>query len=249
MPRSSAVTLWLRQTALDNSADLEKYFVAGMGAPESAVETGTNRDTPISFRIGVVDDHPIYRTGLASALGQRGELEVCWGVATPAEAIRMFERTPVDLVMMDLHLGTHDAIAAIRELASRVPAPKILLMSGLEDSALVSAAMRAGGSAFIAKDSELEEMLVVIRNLHRGRARGAHSRGASRGARGTRLAITEERRLSRREAEVLAEIRLGHTNRDIARSLGISTNTVNKHVQRVLKKLGARNRAQAAVSS
>jgi DNA-binding NarL/FixJ family response regulator len=178
----------------------------------------------------IVDDHPVYRLGLVEALRATPEIGVAWTAANPREALRSLDVTSVDVLITDLHFKSDtEGIELIREIRERWPAMAIVVVSGLADDDSIATALEAGANLFLPKDLATQEMLARLLALS-----GARKRGAVNGD-----------SLSRREVEVLAEMRRGSTNREIARVLGVSTNTVNKHVHRILFKLNARNRAQA----
>jgi two-component system response regulator DesR len=185
----------------------------------------------VSIRIGIVDDHPIFRSGITQLLERERDISVEWAIANSEELIPHLERLPVDLVLMDLELGDGaDGLAATEMVRAGWPDSSVIVLSGSLDPAAPDAALAAGAIAFIAKDSPASTLLDSIRRLTR-------SSGSK---------IVSAHRLSTRERQVHSGIRRGRTNREIAAELGVSTTTINKHVQHVLEKLGARNRAEAA---
>jgi DNA-binding NarL/FixJ family response regulator len=183
----------------------------------------------------IVDDHPVYRLGLVEALRAAPEIAVAWTAGSPAEALQCIDATPVDILITDLHFkGGLDAVAMIAHVRSQRPEVRIAVISGLADEDSLAAALAAGAVVYLPKDLPPGEMVRRLVSL------GSPARGAV-GANGSRV----QNGLSRREAEVLSEMRRGSTNREIAQALGVSTNTVNKHVHRILTKLNVRNRAEA----
>jgi two-component system nitrate/nitrite response regulator NarL len=157
---------------------------------------------------------------------------------------------------MDVNLGGYlDGVMAARSIRRLYPDVKVVMISSSVDDFVVSAARQAGASGYLAKDLQPDE---VVRSLHaltderRAVSSPAGSDRIDRIESGPRANAERERenswlgRLTLREREVLAGIRQGRTNRDIAVRLGISVNTINKHVQHLLKKLKVKNRAQAA---
>jgi NarL family two-component system response regulator LiaR len=152
----------------------------------------------------------------------------------------------VDVVLMDLNLGPdQDSLAATRAVIRRYPGVKVIIISASLDGDAAAAAKAAGAIAYLPKDLPVPDAMAAIRGV------GAASLGAivfgdflaARSGSGRKE--TSRHGLTRREQEVLAEIRRGRTNREIASKLGVSIATVNKHVQQVLKKLHVRNRSQA----
>jgi DNA-binding NarL/FixJ family response regulator len=200
----------------------------------------------VSLRVAIVDDHEVFRFGLRTLLERTGAVEVAWDTDSPHEAWNRIAADPVDAVLVDVNLGGPvDGLETARTLTSRHPGLPVVLMSGLVDEQRLAGASRAGVVGFLPKTLAADEILAALQALVRpetertGRERlqpvlqGDLDRGIQP--------------LSPRETEVLSEIRLGRTNREIAEKLQVSTTTVNKHVHQVLRKLGVRNRAEAAI--
>jgi DNA-binding NarL/FixJ family response regulator len=204
--------------------------------------------------VGIIDDHPVYRLGLRRALQNRVDLSVAWDLASASDLERTLKGAPVDLVLMDVNLGSGaDGVTATEALRKQGNRVKVVLTSALVDQERLLSASAAGAAAYLPKDLTIAELVGALRSVGRGeKAITGDLLGQLNAARVTRHARrstdpdSKPRLLSAREAEVLAEVRQGRTNREIARKLGISPTTVNKHVQQVLKKLKVRNRAQAA---
>ena len=190
-------------------------------------------NTPI--RIGIVDDHPVFRAGLRRVLERSGDMAVEWELGNTTGLVTALTRVPVDVLLMDVELGRGDnGLDATHAAVTRWPNLDVIVLSGSLDPQMPLLAAERGAIGFLAKDTPIAEMIAAIREI------------ASRRRRRRRRSPQDSLRLSLREHQVLAEIRRGHTNREIAATLGVSITTVNKHVQRVLKKLNVRNRAQAA---
>lgn len=194
-------------------------------------ETGSS--SPI--RIGIVDDHPVFRYGLHRLLDREADITVEWEHPNSIGLEALLQAHPVDVVLMDLEFGSSvNGLQATREATARWPKVRVIVLSGSLDPDSPQAALAAGAVGFLSKDRAPSELLESIRRL----VTGLPERRSGRV--GSPLA------LSRREQQVLLEIRRGKTNREIAASLGVSITTVNKHVQKVLHKLKVRNRTQAA---
>jgi DNA-binding NarL/FixJ family response regulator len=210
------------------------------------------------MRVGIVDDHPVFRLGLRAALNHEAGIRVVWDVGTIGEARQSIRHVPVDVLLMDVNLDTDSAgIEAAGSFLRQEPALKIVMISASVDQRVVRAAFRAGATSYIAKDLHPELIARALRDSMRPPGSGSQRHTATRPFRSSsglrevdvRSGKRDQHELTRREAEVLAAIRTGQTNREMALGLGISLTTVNKHVHRVLQKLGVRNRAQAAASS
>jgi DNA-binding NarL/FixJ family response regulator len=198
----------------------------------------------VSLRVAIVDDHEVFRLGLRTLLERTGAVEVAWDTGSPHEAWSRVGVEPVDAVLVDFNLGGPvDGLETARMLTSSHPGLRVVLMSGLMDEQRLAEAPRAGVVGFLPKSLAADDMLAAIQAV----VREAGGSGRER-----LLPVLQDdpdsriQPLSPRETEVLAEIRLGRTNREIAEKLQVSTTTVNKHVHKVLRKLGVRNRAEAA---
>jgi len=208
----------------------------------SPMPGGNGPEAP-TIKIAIVDDHEVFRLGLRRLLDRMGEIVVAWDTGSAHEAWTLIEDEPVDAILVDVNLGGPvDGLEVSRTLTARDPTLKVVLMSGLVDEHRLAGAPGAGAAGYLPKALPADQMVEALVELVRPRR-------AVRPAR--RLVVHDEHgprleALSLREREVLAEIRLGRTNREIAHTLQVSTSTVNKHVSQVLRKLRVRNRSAAA---
>jgi DNA-binding NarL/FixJ family response regulator len=199
-----------------------------------------------------VDDHEVFRVGLKSLLARAPRLEVVWDTASAHDAFDRLQQEPVDAVLMDINLGGPvDGIQATDRLMGAWPGLKVILISALADERRLVAAREAGAAGFLPKELGADEMVEAIVRMVSGRPPGLGDHIAARGrvtgpvTGGPPLNAFEA--LSPRELEVLGEVRWARTNREIAERLGVSTTTINKHVHQILRKLGLRNRGEAAI--
>jgi two-component system nitrate/nitrite response regulator NarL len=205
--------------------------------------TGQRVQRPL-IRIGIVDDHPVFRLGLRRALEREADIEIPWEIGSATELDVVMRRNPVDIVLMDIFLGEgQDGIAATRGITSKWPHVAVAVITASLDERNVLASARAGADMFLSKAMPVAEIVNSIRRL--AASRPPRPRTASIHP-GSALAADRISGLSRRQRQVLQELRQGHTNREIGKRLGISTATVNKHVHEVLTALHVRNRTQAA---
>lgn len=199
------------------------------------------------IRLGIVDDHPVFRLGLIRTFERERDLEVLWELPSLAQLDQLLETYPVDVVLMDLNLGPdQDALATTTRIRRQYDGVKVIIISATLDWEVASAARAAGASGYLPKDLTIADMVDTIRALSSptfGRSSFRDMLASSQTGRPASLA--SRMALSRREQDVLAELRRGRTNREIAARLGVSVTTVNKHVQQVLKKLHVRTRTQA----
>jgi DNA-binding NarL/FixJ family response regulator len=202
------------------------------------------------IRLGIVDDHPVFRLGLRRTFERENDLQVVWDLAAASGLAPKLAASPVDVVLMDLDLGPgQDSLGATRAIVGGPGNVKVIVISASLDTDAVTAARLAGASGFLPKDLPVDKVIEAVRALGaKGKGRPAFADFVSRRPEmhgsGT---LTDG--LTRREHQVLAELRRGCTNREIAARLGVSVPTVNKHVQQVLKKLRVKNRGQAVASA
>jgi DNA-binding NarL/FixJ family response regulator len=206
------------------------------------VEGGRHEPPPV--RLAIVDDHEVFRIGLRGLFERMGGIVVSWDTGSAHEAWSRIVDQPVDVVLVDVNLGGPvDGLEVSRMMTARDHRLKVVLMSGLIDEQRLAAGPRVGAVGFLPKELPAGEMLEALMDLIRPRRGARHESGpVFHDQHGSQL---EE--LSLREREVLAEIRVGRTNREIAEKLRVSTSTVNKHVHQVLRKLRVRNRSEAAI--
>ena len=201
---------------------------------------------PISVLI--VDDHPVVRRGLRVLLEVQDGIEVAGEAGDGATALALDAERAPDVILLDLNLPGMDGIAVLGELRARESAARVLVLTSATEPASASLAVRSGAAGVLYKDVDPDALVRAIRSVHDGHlllapeAAGTLVRSA--GAWG---AVAGLEALTGREREVLAEIAKGRSNREIARTLGVSEKTVKAHVSSVLAKLGVQDRTQAAL--
>ena len=203
------------------------------------------------IRVVVADDQALVRAGLCAILATQHDITVVGQAGDGDEAVCVVERTRPDVVLMDVRMPTTDGIQAARQLAD-LPS-RILMLTTFDIDEYVYAAMKAGASGFLLKDTPPESLVEAIRAAARGDAllapaitRRLVEEFVRRPAPGTATpdALTA---LTPRERDVLAEMARGHSNSEIATHMFLSEATVKTHVTRILTKLHLRDRAQAVV--
>ncbi len=199
------------------------------------------------MRVLVVDDHPVFRDGLAGLLATAGGIKVVGMASTAEEALNKIHETAPDVVLMDIKLPDMSGVDATRRALHEDPALAVVVLTMFNDDDTLYAALAAGARAYLLKDASSEEILAALRTVASGGAAfGAAVAGRMmRGFKPTPGPGREE--LTQRERQVLDLLARGHSNAQIAHELGLSLKTVQNHVSRVLDKLQAEDRTQAAL--
>ena len=202
------------------------------------------------LRILVVDDHPVFRMGMVALLESIEGLAVVAQAASADDAVAAADAHPLDVVIMDLHLGESSGVDATREIARRHPDLGVLVVTMLDDDDSVFASMRAGARGYLLKGADPTEVERAVRAV----ANGEILLGPSVAARavaflaGTRTGGgTAFPELTDREREVLDQVARGLDNLAIARRLSLAPKTVRNHLSNILTKLQVADRAQAIV--
>jgi two-component system NarL family response regulator len=192
------------------------------------------------IRVLVVEDNFYTRHGTVTFLREQPGFVVAAEAATGERALALFETTRPDVVIVDLRMPGMDGVELTRALRERAPEARILVLTHYQGDEDIAQALKAGARGYLTKESSGEELLAAVRALHAGQAYlppEIQERMSSR--RG-------QPQLTRREREILEHIADGASNREAAEALGISERTAGLYVSRILSKLGARSRTEAA---
>lgn len=207
--------------------------------------------TPL--RLLIADDHELAREGVRALLERTGQVTVVAEVGTAEAAVQMAIDAAPDIALLDIRFapGAMDGLEAARRIAAEAPAVRVILLTLHEEAEYVRAALAAGARGFVPKDATCETLVAAIAQVADGglAVPPALVRRALDAREAPRPPRTALDRLTPREREVLDALAAGRTNKEIASILGISPGTVKAHVERVIGKLGVRDRTQAAVLS
>lgn len=205
--------------------------------------------TPV--RILIVDDHPMVRMGLKLCLTNYNDIMVVGEAANGREAMRQIETGQPQVVLMDLVMPEMNGVEAIREINSRWPTVKVLVLTSFAEDKHVKTALEAGATGYLLKDIEPPALVAAIREAQQGDI-PLHAQAARIVVESWRDALASQPLplsapplLTRREVEILQRLDQGQSNQDIAGELVISEKTVKAHVSNILSKLGVRSRLQA----
>jgi two-component system NarL family response regulator len=200
----------------------------------------------------VVDDHDLFRAGLASLLTKEDGIEVVAQASGGRTAARLARELRPDVVLMDLQMPDLSGSDATSMIVEHDPSVRVLVLTIASDDSEVSDALRAGACGFLAKDTPIDQVVVAVRAAAQGSAwlspRAAEvvlGRLRRTGADAQPAEPVEP--LSARELDVLRLVARGMENAEIARELNISPRTAKNHVSSILAKLGLPSRVQAAI--
>jgi DNA-binding NarL/FixJ family response regulator len=209
----------------------------------------------VTIRVLLVDDEELVRFGLRTVLESADDIDVVGEAADGADAVSAVRTLRPDVVLMDIRMPRVDGLAATRQLLSRPDPPKVAVLTTFHLDEYVFAALDAGASGFLLKDTPPREIVAAVRAVAAGsemlspavtrRLIAEYVGRRSQPRRGEALRRLDV--LSDREREVLVLIGRGLSNADIARTLFMSEATVKTYVSRMLAKLGLANRTQAAI--
>jgi DNA-binding NarL/FixJ family response regulator len=202
----------------------------------------------MSIRVLIADDHEVIRCGLRSLFANT-EIEVIAEASTGAEAVEKTIETRPDVAILDVRMTDGDGLNCLGRIKLDCPDLPVLMFSAYDNPTYIARAVSWDAMGFVLKTAPGEVLLQAIRKAAQGEA--AWTRDELRRVTGAlatpRLNSNVEVPLTRRESEVLKQLALGLTNKEIAQVLGISYETVKEHVQHILRKIGVSDRTQAAV--
>ena len=212
------------------------------------------------IRVLIVDDHPVVLEGLHTMLSTDRNIEVVGEACDGAEAVAMVEEKEPNVVLMDIRMPNMDGVQATRRIKHQSPSTAVLVLTMYDTDAYVVDAVRAGASGYLLKDATREMVLDTIRAVNSGATLIKTSLlteaisslvQSKKGRQPAEPNSSQEgvEQLTAREREVLKLAALGHSNKDIARELNITQDTVKKHMQSILGKLHASSRIHAVIQA
>jgi DNA-binding NarL/FixJ family response regulator len=205
-------------------------------------------------KVLIVDDHSLFRQGIAAVLAGQKDLKVVGEASDGLEAVEKARETAPDVILMDLNMPRYSGLEAIQALQAEMPQVNVLVLTVSEMEADLFAAVKFGAKGYLLKKAEPDELVHAIFHIAQG---GAIVSPLMAGKLLTEFkdlktgvekepAKEVDANLSPREGEVLQLVAQGATNKEIADSLFISENTVKTHLRNIMEKLHLANRSQAA---
>lgn len=191
------------------------------------------------IRVLVVDDHPMMRKGIVFSLCTEPDMELAGEAADGRQTVEQFRRLRPDVTLLDLNLPEMNGLDALRAIRAEFPDARIVVLTTYKGDVLIQRALKAGAFGYLLKSSLLTDMVGAIRAAHSGRRYVP-----------TEVAVmlaehigTEE--LSPREIEILKQVANGLSNKEIARQLRLSDETVKTHLKSIFAKLNVSDRSHA----
>ena len=221
--------------------------------PSAGEPTGVSaHGEPI--RVLVVDDHALFRRGLEMVLSQEPDIDLVGEASDGSEAVAKAGQTLPDIVLMDVRMPKRSGIEACTAIKDIAPSAKIIMLTISDEEADLYDAIKAGAMGYLLKEISIDEVAAAIRAVHGGQslispsmASKLLSEFASMIKKGDSRQQVPAPKLTDREMEVLRLVAKGLNNRDIAKELFISENTVKNHVRNILEKLQLHSRMEAVV--
>jgi DNA-binding NarL/FixJ family response regulator len=192
-----------------------------------------------TIRVMTADDHPIVRAGLAAVIGEESDLTFVGEAGDGAQAVALFRAQRPDVTLMDLRMPVLDGVGAIKAIRSEFPDARIVALTTYEGDTDIHRALEAGAVGYLLKEMLPTAVIDAIRAVHRGQ------RVIPPVVAGRLAEYTPRVELTEREREILEYVARGFSNKDIARAIGRTDETVKIHLKSVFAKLGAADRTEA----
>jgi DNA-binding NarL/FixJ family response regulator len=190
-------------------------------------------------RVLLVDDHALFRTGVANIINQEPDLRVVAEAGNGLEAIESFVRHRPDVTVLDLRMPVMEGVEAVRRIREHDPGARVIVLTTYDTDDEISQALKAGAKAYVLKDIAAEQLLACIRDVLAGKTYIAPAAAAKLAETVTRVQLTP------RELSALRLLADGKANKEIASELDISERTVKTHLEHLFAKLGVTSRTEA----
>ncbi len=205
------------------------------------------------LRILLVDDHVLFRKGIASLISSRQDMTVVGEAGDGVEAVRVAKETVPDLILMDVNMPNRGGLETVKILKQEMPDVEIVMLTVSDDDGDLFEAVKNGAKGYLLKNLEPQELYKMLDGIRQGESpiSGVMATKILQELRQSEPSKSQKQQsvdeLTPREVEVLEQIVTGATNKEIAETLHITENTVKIHLRNILDKLHVQNRIQAAV--
>lgn len=199
------------------------------------------------IRVLLVDDHQLFRRGVASLLAGREDIEVVGEANNGAEAVERARELMPDVILMDIKMPELDGLSATKQLKAEMPYVRIMMLTVSETDEDLFEAIKAGASGYLLKNVDPNYLIACVQQVQRGEVPIAPTMAAKILRELTSPTESSFQALTGRERQVLELLAGGLANKEIAFQLKISENTVKNHLRNILEKLHLQNRVQAAL--
>lgn len=196
---------------------------------------------PAVIRVLIVDDHAIVQQGIAAIIDEESDLTVIGRAMDGIEAIERFRQEQPDVTLMDLRMPRMGGVEAITAICAEFNTARIIVLTTYDGDEDIYQGLRSGAKGYLLKDSKPSELRTAIRTVHNGQQYIPPNVGAKLVERMTNPELTD------RELEVLQLVAQGMSNLEVSTALGITEGTVKSNMNRILSKLGAKDRTQATI--
>jgi DNA-binding NarL/FixJ family response regulator len=196
---------------------------------------------PAVIRVLIVDDHAIVQQGIAAIIDEESDLTVIGRAMDGIEAIERFRQEQPDVTLMDLRMPRMGGVEAITAICAEFNTARIIVLTTYDGDEDIYRGLRSGAKGYLLKDSKPSELRTAIRTVHNGQQYIPSNVAAKLVERMTNPELTN------RELEVLQLVAQGMSNLEISTALGITEGTVKSNMNRILSKLGAKDRTQATI--
>ena len=187
-----------------------------------------------AIRVGIVDDHPVVRAGTAAIIERADDMTLVGTAGDLDEADPLLDATAVDVLLLDLRLGTDFGLRALQEQAGETPLPAVVVVTSYDYPQYVDAALRLGASGYVLKTAPIAQLLDAIRSAAAGRLAYGVRPGSGAAP------------LTARERDVVAAVVDGLSNDETATRLGMAPKTVESHLRRLFERHGVASRTELA---
>lgn len=196
---------------------------------------------PVVIRVLIVDDHSIVQQGLVAIIKEESDMTVIGQAKDGIEAIKLFRQEQPDVTLMDLRMPEMGGVEAITAICAEFNTARIIVLTTYDGDEDIYQGLRAGAKGYLLKDSKPNELRTAIRTVYNGQQYIPPSVGAKLAQRMTNPELSD------REIEVLQLVAQGMSNLEISATLGITESTVKSNMNRILSKVGAKDRTQATI--